>query len=248
MTPRHRKNRLRLPGEPTRTTEHRILLAALIALLIAAAVLLLTQQAHSAELSLCYDESRWPEAARVANRKGTVVLNPDSGRGSPETAAKWDAFGKRLRSVGGRSLGYVDYLDESSRRKLDDKVIAEALRWLKTGHTGIWLDDARDTAADAAVIIGIKRVYSTAVIIANPGTRCSGPLKRSGAILCEHESNKTINWESQVIIAFVDNTREAQAVRSQAAQKKGLLLLAIEPLSTYHVLGVEYQKPNPFTP
>ena len=200
------------------------------------------------ELELCYDRARWPEAAKVARRGGVIVANIHNGRGSkPSEARDWDAFKNRLKAVGGIVLGYVDFNDANDKRKPDSLIIAEAITWIKAGYDGAWMDDARDRQSDADVIATIKRLKPKAIIIGNPGTRVSGPLKRAGVLLCEHESNKTVNWASTVIIAFVRDAREAATVRT-TARSKGNKLIAVELLSTYHVDGDEYQKENPLVP
>ena len=111
----------------------------------------------------------------------------------------------------------------------------------------MWLDDAWDNKADAGACASIARKRPNAMLIANPGTKCIGPLKGLGVILCEHESTARINWKSRVIIAFASSQADASKIRSRAASE-GVLLVAIEPKSTYHIAGVEYQKPNPFAP
>lgn len=200
------------------------------------------------ELCLCYDIARWPEAQRVARRRGTVVLNPDNGRGSVASEARrWDEFGKRLRGMGGVTLGYENIRTESGRRKKNETIIKACEAWLKAGHDGIWLDCARDTEADADLVNQVARINIAAVIIANPGTQVSGPLKRSDGWLCESETNKAINYNTDVVIAFVKDKSAAKKARETAASL-GVRWLAVEPLSTYHVAGVEYQQPNPLTP
>ena len=200
------------------------------------------------ELSLCYDDARWPEAARVARRGGCVVLNVNDGRGSDAGEAKrWDAFGVRLRTVGGITLGYVDFLTPSRQRKSNAVVVAEALAWIDAKHTGVFLDDARDRQIDADAIKEIRAKRPNAIIWANPGTRCTGPLKASAAVLCESEKTGTINYASRVIIAFVKDAKAVSSVRAMASQR-GVVWLAVEPFATYHQRGVEYQQANPLIP
>lgn len=200
------------------------------------------------EMGLIYDRARWPEAARIARRHGLIVANIDSGRGTNATERQqWDTMAGTWRSLGGVTIGYVDYLDPSSRRKADADILAECRGWLKAGYTGVFLDDARDTAADAKVIKGLRAEFPSILIIANPGTRCTGPLKATAALLCESEKAGTINFASRVIIAFVKDAATATAVRAQAA-KASVRYLATEPLATYHKAGVEYQKINPLNP
>jgi len=201
---------------------------------------------QTAELELCYDRARWGESAAVANRHGTVVLNVDDGRGSNTMEARqWDAFGQRIRAVGGQSLGYVDFKDNNSKRKTNDAVVNEALAWLEQKHNGVFLDDATDNGADADVVRSIKAKYPAALIIANPGCHVSGPLKTCGAMLCESEYPDTIYYASAVVIAFVKDAATATSVRKTASDSK-VKLLAVEPRSSYHVDSVEFQKPNPF--
>lgn len=200
------------------------------------------------ELCLCYDQKRWPEAQRVAQRRGTVVLNPNSGRGSVASEVRrWDEFGKRLRRLGGVTLGYENIRTEGGWRKKDATIIKACEAWLKAGHNGIWLDCALDTEEDADLVNDVALLNLSAEIIANPGTRVRGPLKSADAWLCESETNKAINYNSTVVIAFVKDKTAAKKARDTAASI-GVRWLAIEPLSTYHVPGVEYQQPNPFTP
>jgi hypothetical protein len=203
---------------------------------------------HGAELELCYDRARWVESTHVAQRHGTIVLNVDSGRGSNAAESKaWDEFGSRLRVVGGKTLGYVDFKNEGSHRKTNDDVINESIAWIDHGHGGVFLDDASDNGADADVVRAIKSKRPSATIIANPGCKVSGPLKNCGAILCESEYPDTIYYSSAVVIAFVANCAVASDVRKTATESK-VALLAVEPRSLYHVAGKEFQKPNPFTP
>lgn len=199
------------------------------------------------ELSLCYDRARWPEAQRVAKRNGTVVLNIQDGRGADRAEAKaWDTWGGSLRSLGGITLGYVDLLNTKGIRKGNDDVIAEARTWIDAGHSGVFLDDARDRQLDTDVIAALRKQRPKALLWANPGTRCTGPLKASGAVLCESEKSGKINYASAIVIAFV-KPDQVTTTRVQAA-KSGVRWLALEPLATYHVAGIEYQKKNPFTP
>lgn len=200
------------------------------------------------ELSLCYDDVRWPEAARVARRGGCVVLNVNDGRGSDaDEARRWDAFGVRLRTVGGITLGYVDFLTRGGQRKSNATVVAEALAWIDAKHTGVFLDDARDRKLDADAIAEIRTKRPKALLWANPGTRCKGPLKATKIPLCESEKTGAINYGSTVIIAFVKDTKEASNVRSMASQR-GVAYLALEPFKTYHKAGSEYQLENPLVP
>lgn len=243
------KRRLTLPGEPALIIERRCKAGILIGIILAvlAVVGLRRCSAQTSELSLCYDRARWTEAAAVAVRHGVIVLNVDSGRGADaREASQWDAFGTRLRAVGGKSLGYVDFLNESSKRKPNTEIIAEALAWIDHGHNGVFLDDARDNSSDADVLRSILASSPKAIVVANPGTRVTGPLKRAAALLCESESNGTIFY-GQVVIAFVRDASAARDVTTKAKAAK-VRMLALEPLSTYHVANVEYQRPNPFVP
>lgn len=243
------KHRLQLPGEPPRCIERRCKTGAIVCFIVAVLALLgLTRcRAQTSELSLCYDRARWTEAASVANRHGVVALNVNSGRGdNAREASQWDAFGARLRAVGGKSLGYVDFLNESGKRKPNTEIIAEALAWIDHGHNGVWLDDARDNSADADVVRAILAARPRGIVIANPGTRVTGPLKRTKALLCESESNGAILY-GQVVIAFVRDAAAARDVTAKAKAAK-VQMLALEPLSSYHVARVEYQRPNPLVP
>lgn len=243
------KHRLILPGEPVHRIERRCKTGLLIGLgIVVLAVVGLTRcRAQTSELSLCYDRARWSEAAAVANRHGVITLNVDSGRGAKaREASQWDAFGARLRAVGGKTLGYVDFLNEASKRRPNTEIIAEALAWIDHGHNGVFLDDARDNSADADVVRAILAARPKCIVLANPGNRATGPLKRTPALLCESESNGTIFY-GQVVIAFVRDAAAARDVTSKAKAAK-VKMLALEPLSTYHVARVEYQRPNPFVP
>lgn len=228
-----------LPNDSRRYYRYAVI-CGIIAVLAALALC----SARAGEVSLCYDEVRWAESSRVAKRGGIIVLNINDGRGLNTAEIKqWDAFGARLRSVGGKSIGYVDFLDNKGLRKPNAKVVVESINWISAGHHGVWLDDARDNGADADVVREIKRLRPKAMVCANPGTRCSGPLKRSGAILCESESNGPVYWGT-IVIAFVKDAKTADAVRLEA--KRRGTWLALESASTYHVAGVEYQRKNPY--
>ena len=216
-----------------------------VCLLIAVLVGLAYCTAHAGELSLCYDRVRWTESAAVAKRKGAVVLNVDDGRGSVASeAAAWDAFGVRCRTVGGLTFGYVDFLNQQGKRKLSGEVVLEAQRWLDHGHSGVWLDDARDNGADADVVRAILKAYPKTIVIANPGTKVSDALKRAGAFVCESESNGAVYY-GDIVIAFVKDRAASDAVLKEA-NRRGVLWCATEPLATYHRAGIEYQKKNPF--
>lgn len=199
------------------------------------------------ELGLCYDRARWPEAQRIAKRGGAVVLNIDDGRGADkaETLA-WDRFAGMLRSAGGITLGYVDYLDARGIRKGNGAILAEALAWIDAGHNGVWLDDARDTRLDADLIATLRSQRPKALVWANPGTRINGPLRASGALLCQSESNGSPDYTSAIVIAFATPSRVSRIITT--ATRSGVQWLAIEPLDTYHVKGVEYQRSNPLVP
>lgn len=217
----------------------------MLALVIVSLITAKSALAAPRELGLCYDVARWPESLRIAKRGGGIVLNPDSGRGyDAREARRWDAFGQTLRSAGGVTFGYVDYLDESGRRKAQAAILTECMAWVDAGHTGVFIDDARDTKADAAVIADLRRLRPRAYILANPGARVTGPLKKSDATLCESESSGAINWDSAIVIAFVSDTHAANITRQIAAGKR-IAWIAIEPLATYHKPGIEYQRKNP---
>ncbi len=208
--------------------------------------ILLASRVIAGDLGLCYDRQRWDETAALARLGGTAVFNIDDGRGDvAKERSAWDAFMKRCRAVGGTVLGYVDLLDSSGSRKADSDIIAEVAAWIAAGYNGVWLDDARDKKADGNLVKRLIAAHPKTIIIANPGTRCSGPLRVSGAWLCEHEGTGSIYWGSSVIIAFVDTLTQAADVRA-TAKRKGTHLIAVESRSTYHVSGVEYQRKNKF--
>jgi hypothetical protein len=211
-----------------------------------AALLLSLSSLFSADLGLCYDRARWSETAALSRMGGTSVFNIDDGRGrAAKECSEWDAFKKRCQAVGGKILGYVDFLDTNGVRKPDSVILTEASQWITAGYDGVWLDDVRDTSKDGALAAAIVAKHAGKTVIANPGTAVKGVLKKSGAILCEHESNTKINWKSVVVIAFVETSKEAADVRAKAVQVK-TRFVAVEPRSSYHVGGVEYQAKNPF--
>lgn len=202
----------------------------------------------SADLGLCYDRARWPETAVLSRMGGASVFNIDDGRGGvAKERSEWDAFKKRCQVVGGKILGYVDFLDGNGARKSDSTILAEVSQWIAAGYDGMWLDDVRDTPKDGSLTKAIVASNAGRLVIANPGTTVKGSLKYSGALLCEHESNTKINWKSGVVIAFVSTAKEAADVRAKAIQMK-TRFVAVEPRSSYHVTGKEYQERNPFAP
>lgn len=211
-----------------------------------ALLLLSLSSLFSADLGLCYDRARWPETAALSRMGGTSVFNIDDGRGRvAKERSEWDAFKKRCQVVGGKILGYVDCLDGNGVRKSDSAILVEVSQWIAAGYDGVWLDDVRDTSKDGSLTKIIVESNAGKLVIANPGTAVKGPLKTSGAILCEHESSAAINWKSAVVIAFVSTSKEAAGVRARAIQAK-TRFVAVEPRSSCHVEGVEYQARNPF--
>lgn len=209
-------------------------------------LILVAFSCHAADLGFCYDRQRWPETAALSRLGGASVFNINNGRGASAGEKKdWDAFKNRCRTVGGKILGYVDFNNESGKRKADTAIFAEVAEWMRAGYDGIWGDDTRDRVIDATLLLYIARSFPGKLVIGNPGARCKGALKSSGILLCEHEDLSPINWDSRVIIALVGSAKEAAAVRAKARVKK-TAFIAVEPRSAYHVDGVEYQEEDPF--
>lgn len=199
-------------------------------------------------LFLCYDTSRIPQAidlakrCKLAKKPCIIVVNPANGWfGSPASLEPWHELLKTLRQFSARAFGYIDLLDTKSNLKDYNTLCSELTSWAHVNVTEIFLDDAR--ASHKSLLWKLTQKFPGTQFLANPGTYTPSLRGLPHIALVEQEDNsEKVKVLSRISIFFV-HKENLKTLQSNASS---LAFAAFEPYDTYHVPGVEYQRPNPF--